>query len=62
MAMARCLLSTRSSLFYRFAQRGARLDAEGETMLTIPGNPPNLRDYRKVARSSHVVHMRWKFV
>ncbi len=44
---ARCLLSTRTSLFYRFAQLGLlnavpRLDAEGETMLTIPGNPPNL--------------------
>ncbi len=39
-----------------------RLDAEGETMLTIPGNPPNLLRLPKVARSSHVVHMRWKFV
>lgn len=39
-----------------------RLDAEGETMLTIPGNPPNLLRLPKGCRSSHVVHMRWKFV
>ena len=33
-----------------------RLDAEGETMLTIPGNPPTCCDYRKVARSSRCPH------
>jgi oligopeptide/dipeptide ABC transporter ATP-binding protein len=39
-----------------------RLDAEGESLLTIPGNPPNLLRLPKVARSSLAVHMRWKSV
>lgn len=39
-----------------------RLDAEGETMLTILVIRQTCCDYRKVARSSHVVRMRWKFV
>lgn len=39
-----------------------RLDAEGESLLTIPGNPPNLLRLPKAARSSHAVRMRWKSV
>lgn len=39
-----------------------RLDAEGETLLTIPGNPPNLLRLPKAVRSSRVVRMRWKSV
>ena len=36
-----------------------RLDAEGDALLTIPGNPPNLLRLPKAVHSSRVARMPW---
>ncbi len=37
-----------------------RLDAEGDALLTIPGNPPNLlRLPKRLSHSSRAVRMQW---
>jgi oligopeptide transport system ATP-binding protein len=37
-----------------------RLDAEGDALLTIPGNPPNLLRCRKAVHSSRAARTRWR--